>query len=689
MARERIRLYRGTTELTYSEATMVKSNDYVVNSGKMTFRKDTNVTNGTTIDWKKVDGSTTIFSPRVENVEEGVTWTANLFTNGYELMNLPIEQVYENKTPEYIVQDVIDNYTQNLTYASASTSGVTITKYIAKGYLIDVVKDMMDALQWQLRIDENDNVYFEPKGETNNGKIFINGSNINITKWSSDPTNMINRLKVKGSLVSIKVVQDTGTGDASTTEFTLSHKPVGNVKVTVDSVEQVPTPTGGVYSVDAEQKKIVFETAPGNLLDLTFDYSYHIPVVVDDQNDVSINKYQEKFKELSVPFLDNFPDARRYAQSVLDVYSNPLIKAAGYHPQLDFDREVGETVLIKDPIRGKADVSLVISKITYNAGTNQTIYEFGSRTIIFGDWQREVQDRIKKLESLTKDEDEVAFTRLYKHSLKVNLSIDYTWRQASPVDSFVLGHNTLSRLRPHLAFEADCSDNQNHGLWHGTGTTTGSHYDTDGWRLSTGKLNGTNGYCEVTDDNTLDLTGSMSITLTVKADSLPGATKYLFHKWDETNGYGIRIASDNQVEFFYESGGSLTTFKTSSTLTQSVFQHVAFTKNGTSVKAYVNGALATSTTGGTTIGTNSVNPQVGKYDTTYFTGYIDEVQVFNDELTATEVSNIYNKIEHTSSCVLYLSMDNPRLGDRFTTPAYIGVQTKREIIKSDAVIETA
>ena len=57
------------------------------------------------------------------------------------------------------------------------------------------------------------------------------------------------------------------------------------------------------------------------------------------------------------------------------------------------------------------------------------------------------------------------------------------------MDSFLLGHETLGRLRADLNFEADCSDNGHNGTWSGSGIA-GSQYITNGWRLSTGTFNG-------------------------------------------------------------------------------------------------------------------------------------------------------------------------------------------------------
>ncbi len=46
----------------------------------------------------------------------------------------------------------------------------------------------------------------------------------------------------------------------------------------------------------------------------------------------------------------------------------------------------------------------------------------GTREFVFFDWQREVQDRIKKLEREIRDEDDVAFSRLFKYDLNISLT---------------------------------------------------------------------------------------------------------------------------------------------------------------------------------------------------------------------------------------------------------------------------
>ncbi len=652
---ERLRIFKSAIELNYRSAIILKTSDHIINKANLEIEAESTIINGSIIDFKKADGSTTIFSAKVFNKNQDIFWSLDCKTNGYELMNIPIQQVYENKSPEFIVQDIVDNFTANLTYASTAVSGVSITKVVANSYAIDIIREMMDLLQWQLRIDETDNVYFEPKGTVDNGKTFTDGTDIQITSWQEDSFNMFNRVKVKGPLVSIET-QEVKSGTA--TEFSLDHKPQGTVKVTISASELKRTSPTEPYAVDSEQSKVVFTSSR---TDPTFDYSFHQPIVVDGQNDDSIATYGEIYKEVEAPFIDTFPDARRYAQNLLDVFSIPLNKVKGFYSDLDWDRDVGELITISSTIRGKSDTQLVITKIEYDAAQNMTKYEFGPRDIIFYDWQREVQERIKKLEKKVQDEDEVAFTRLFRHSLKISMHLSTIWQYNSPVDSFILGHPTLGRLRSDFDFEADCSDNGEHGTWNGTGVTSGTQFSTSGYRLSTGDFNGSDHYIQCP-----SISSIQTVSFYVNADALNTDIIKLTGS--------AKISVDN-------SGDITTTGLTNDTI-------------------YVDGVAATRIVAGTfalvTVTMDSINAtdlEIGRQASSYFNGKIDEVMVFDSKITTGNMDTIIAKDFYDSSnsftisgLLGYWSMDNPKLGDRFNTKQHIGLVTNTETLNSDAVI---
>jgi hypothetical protein len=656
MTAERARVYRGAGELSYGDLNLKLTNDHTVDEGTIKIEADATVVSNSVIDIKKDDGSTVIFSGKVQEIKaEYPLWSIRIKGLGYEMQNIHVETTFENKSPEYIVQYVVDTYCPSLTFTPGPSSGVTLPYYDAKGYVIDIVKDMMDILQWQILTDVNGNVSFEPRGYTTPGVTFTNGTDAAITAWSEDPTKLMNNIRVVGGF---EKYQTTGEAKAGTnTVFSLDHKPSGAFRAVVGGVEISPS----LYTVTAELKTITFASAQTNP---SFDYVWDRPVVVSNQDDASIATNGEIFKELQAPWLNNTSDARRYSQNILDVYSIPLVKAKVEQPWLNWDRTVGELIILSDPIRNRND-SLVISQIKYDAASNKTSYELGPRDYIVGDWQREVQQRIKDLERRFLNIDESVYARVFKHDLSIEFSVVNTWEEASPVDSFILDHQTLGRLRPSLDYEADCSGNDHYGTWTGTGVTTGAQYETTGWRLSGGVFNGTNNIITVTDHADLQITGDISIAIAVKVASLPGAQRSLFLKDTGSNKIEVRINSTNKIELYYNNGASTTTFATLTGLTAGSWMHVLFVKSGTALTAYVNGIQDNTSTGGATIGsTAGANVIIGRSGTTYYTGSLDEIRVYNRALSSQDASDINDQLQVNEGMKLYLSMDNPRLGDR-------------------------
>jgi hypothetical protein len=624
---ERFRLFQGVNELNYSKAQVIKSTDYIVDHALFDIESDSNVDVGSTIDFKKKDGSTTVFTAKVLEIKKPGVWVIEALTNGFELMNIRIEQVYTNETPEDIVADVISR-TTNLTYASTSTSGRTITKYVAKAYAIDVIKDMIDVLDWQLTIDENDNVFFDPKEFVDNSVTLTNGTDIQITEWISDKRSMFNQVKVIGGFENKLTTGELQSGTG--TVFTLDNKPVGSIRAVVSGSEVDPT----TYTVDGEERTVTFDATK---TDPSFDYTYNIPVVVVGQNDSSINTYDTIFKEVPAPWLNRIPDARLYAQELLDIFSTPLVSAKGFEAGLNFNREIGEVITVVDDLRSITE-RLVVVKIVLDAVAQKTILTFGSREYLLYDWEREVESRIKKIERRETNETDEVFSRLIQANMKVTLSVSETFEQNSPVDSFILGHPTLGRLRTDLNYEADCSDNGLFGDWQGSGIG-GSQYTTSGYRLSAGSFNGS--------DNYVDVTGS--------AAGIKSVSFYL--KPSVLNRDLIQLSATAKISM--DGSGDITTSGLSN------------------VTWYVDKVLSASiSTGSWQLVTvlfdahTADDIQIG-FETTYYSGDMDEVMFFSGTIDTDDMQTIIDKDFYDSSNNFtisnlegYWAMDNCRLGDR-------------------------
>ncbi len=671
MTDERLRLFKGSTELNYEEAVIDKSNDYVISKGSASIEANSVVVASSVIDFKKNDGSTTVFSAKVLEKKQELLWELELLANGFELNNLPIEKVYLNTSPEDIVKDVVDTFTVNLTYASTATSGFTIGAYIARAYAIDVIKEMMDILEWQLRIDESDNVFFEPPGEVDNGVTLTNGDgtgNFQVTSWNEDRLKLVNHVKIIGGQVSFNTSETLSGINGSKTVFDLDHAPIGSVKAVIDSSELEPTVESSPFVVDpdSDPATITFVTPPSSTG--VVDYSFQRPAIVEDQDDASIAAHGKVFEEVPAPFVSSFSDARKFAAGFISAFSQPLDIVKGFKSFLDFDLSLNEKIFVVDNVRSKT-ATLIIQRLTYNAKDNTTSIVFGTRPFEFFDWQRKVEDRIKKIERSITSEDIITFARTFKHNLSVTLSVVQTNKFKFFVDSFILGHQTLGRLRTNLNFEADCSDTGNSGTWQGSGIS-GSQYDILGWRNSMGSFNGSDNFIQVSDVAGLRFTGDFSIAFAIKVASLPGALTYVLNKWDGTDGYAVRIAADDKLELIYSDSGADSTIKASTALTAGDFQHVVFTKIGTALTVYINGSSDNTDTGGATVGSNTDDFEVGRWTTEFFTGDLDEVRLYSSGIAASDITDLVRLKQVDTNLVCYLSMDNPKLGDR-TTPQLI------------------
>lgn len=650
----RIRVFKGATELNVSTGELTKTNDQIVNSVTIEIEAESTIINSTVLDFTKEDGSTPIFSARVQRIERPDQWKITAYSDGYELMGLWVEKVYTTTSPEAIVADII-GMTQNLTYASTATSGFTITEYKAREYAIDTIKTMMDLLQWQIRIDSSGNFYFEPKGNIDSGVTFTNGENIQVLSWDDDPTEMMNKIKVIGGFENF-ATQETIT--ATGTEFTLSNKPVGAMRATISGTEQDPD----TYTVDAENKKITFT---GSKTNPTFYYTYARPVVVSNQDDESINQYTEIYKEVPAPWLNSLSDARKYVQNLLDVYSRPFQKVQGMTGGLNFDVEVGEIVTVIDTIRNRSG-QFIITKITYDFASLSTRLSLGPRDFVLFDWQRETESRIKKLEQRSTNQDISVLARTFKENVNVSLLVEQTFEYASPQDTAWMNHQTLGQLRTvansHIDnMEPDCSGNVNDGVWYGS-SINGSQFSTSGWRLSCGNFNGTDNYVQVEDDATLDLSADISIAIAVKVSSLPGSTRVLVGKYDGTDGYYVALSNTGIVSLVYRAAGATSTISAVTALGTGEFKHYVFTKSGTALKVYVNGIEDNTGTGGATIGTNNVVLYIGRYSTLYFAGTLDEIRIYSTGISAATANNIYLKLQENTNLVGYWAFDCPKLG---------------------------
>lgn len=162
-------------------------------------------------------------------------------------------------------------------------------------------------------------------------------------------------------------------------------------------------------------------------------------------------------------------------------------------------------------------------------------------------------------------------------------------------------------------------------------------------------FDGSNDYVSVAHSSDLSISGAMSITAWVNADSLSGFPMFVSKRASSGHAYQFYTTSN---KLNYNNG---TIAQSSGTITTGSWTHVAVTFNGSgSVTFYINGASAGTGSVAATNPTNTQAVDLGRaYNGNYFNGKMDEVAIFNSELTASEISSIYNKAYPQSDIVSF------------------------------------
>ena len=165
-------------------------------------------------------------------------------------------------------------------------------------------------------------------------------------------------------------------------------------------------------------------------------------------------------------------------------------------------------------------------------------------------------------------------------------------------------------------------------------------------------FDGSGDYVSVTHNSNLNASAFSGLTLSawVYADSIGGgvADDPLIAKQESgvSNGYRIALGSSNEVRFSIKDASDHTVQTSDSPISLNQWHHVVGVWDGTTMKVYVDGAVNSTTNSysGTPLD-NSEDLEIAGFsgDGTYVDGYIANAAVFNDGLTAGEVSALYSQ----------------------------------------------
>lgn len=182
------------------------------------------------------------------------------------------------------------------------------------------------------------------------------------------------------------------------------------------------------------------------------------------------------------------------------------------------------------------------------------------------------------------------------------------------------------------------------------GTVNGATQNVSGLINTAYSFDGTDDYVDFGDTAALKPTGSFSISMWVKGTSFSAGRFVSADSGGASyNGYAIRGSTGSKPQFQLSTASGrvdATTGGIGNAISDNVWTHLVLVYDGDEMRGYQDGSLVTTETvvGGSVTYTSTTNVNLGSRQNgnNDYTGLIDEVGIWDKELTTTEITALYN-----------------------------------------------
>ena len=303
-------------------------------------------------------------------------------------------QVFTDRTPEYIVETLVEANTTMTFVSSSGASGITLSQYTADGKLIDILKDFASLTNRMFYTTGTNEFVFDDVSFTDTDMIFTHGVTCKVTVDGYDDTEIVNDLTVLGENLKYRTVE-TFSGDANATVFTLDSNPIETL-VKISSVEKTPEID---YIFDTMTRTITFTTAPATGTDnISVEYVYEKPLYIRGTKQSSIDTYGVHAKRLNLPWINNRQDGVRFVQAYLNKYKDIQQKVKVQIGNLDNSIKENDIIHIKSTVKD-IDGDFVIKTIKWRYPESITELEVGEYFFDYLEYDKEIVAKIHDIES--------------------------------------------------------------------------------------------------------------------------------------------------------------------------------------------------------------------------------------------------------------------------------------------------
>ena len=301
--------------------------------------------------------------------------------------------VYDDKTPEYIVNDLVSSNTTFSFTTGGSSSGLIMSRYTADGKLIDIIRDLATLTNSTFFTTGSEELFFVPKSFTETSIVFTHGTDSMINKSGFDDSEIVNDLTVLGENKKYETTELLD-GDGNETEFVLERNAI-SIKVKVGGAEKTPEED---YELDSLGRTLVFTTAPASGTDnISVEYEYELPLYFRGQRQSSITEYGVHAKRLNMPWINNRTDGIRFINSYLNRYKDiteKIMVELGYFFNAVEEGDVVQVINSVKEISG----DFMVKSITWDYPSMTTKIEVGEYYFGYFESDKQIVQKLHDLE---------------------------------------------------------------------------------------------------------------------------------------------------------------------------------------------------------------------------------------------------------------------------------------------------
>tara|TARA_Y100000310_G_scaffold176469_1_gene176595 strand:- start:2467 stop:4470 length:2004 start_codon:yes stop_codon:yes gene_type:complete len=301
--------------------------------------------------------------------------------------------VYDDKSPEYIVNDLISNNTTFSFTTGGANSGLVMSRYTADGKLIDIIRDLATLTNSIFFTTGSEELFFVPKSFTETSIVFTHGTDSKINKSGFDDTEIVNDLTVLGENKKYETTELISS-NGNDLEYVLERNAV-SIKVKVGGAEKTPDED---YTLDSLGRTLTFTTAPASGTDnISAEYTYELPLYFRGQRASSIEEYGVHAKRLNMSWINNRTDGIRFINSYLNRYKDiteKIMIELGYFFNAVEEGDIVQVINSVKEISG----DFMVKSITWDYPSMTTKIEVGEYYFGFFESDKQIVQKIHDLE---------------------------------------------------------------------------------------------------------------------------------------------------------------------------------------------------------------------------------------------------------------------------------------------------